>query len=145
MDAGSAHLDRDMFSLMWGPTVAAVSVVLDHAEDMGTVRQALDGLLQAAKLGAYHHVDEVRGLLLFTLCNKQHSVHNNCGFAPEAMLSCSGNAAKCPSVYVDFKAATHLEGIKPLALTTSVACGCCCKLGAHNCLSVCDRILKDVW
>ena len=44
---------------MWGPTVAAVSVVLDHAEDLGTVRQALDGLLQAAKLGAYHHVDEV--------------------------------------------------------------------------------------
>lgn len=57
--SGSAHLDRDMFSLMWGPTVAAVSVVLDHAEDMATVRQALDGLLQAAKLGAYHHVDEV--------------------------------------------------------------------------------------
>ena len=59
----SAHLDRDMFSLMWGPTVAAVSVVLDHAEDMPTVRQALDGLLQAAKLGAYHHVDEVWRLL----------------------------------------------------------------------------------
>lgn len=59
LHAGSAHLDRDMFSLMWGPTVAAVSVVLDHAEDMTTVRQALDGLLQAAKLGAYHHVDEV--------------------------------------------------------------------------------------
>ena len=53
-----------MFSLMWGPTVAAVSVVLDHAEDMPTVRQALDGLLQAAKLGAYHHVDEVRRLAL---------------------------------------------------------------------------------
>ena len=62
--AGSAHLDRDMFSLMWGPTVAAVSVVLDHAEDMTTVRQALDGLLQAAKLGAYHHVDEVRRLII---------------------------------------------------------------------------------
>ena len=44
---------------MWGPTVAAVSIVLDHAEDMSTVRQALEGLLQAAKLGAYHHVDEV--------------------------------------------------------------------------------------
>ncbi len=35
--AGSAHLDRDMFSLMWGPTVAAVSIVLDHAENMSTV------------------------------------------------------------------------------------------------------------
>ena len=62
--AGSAHLDRDMFSLMWGPTVAAVSVVLDHADDMSTVRQALDGLLQAAKLGAYHHVDEASLLVL---------------------------------------------------------------------------------
>ena len=64
--AGSAHLDRDMFSLMWGPTVAAVSVVLDHADDMSTVRQALDGLLQAAKLGAYHHVDEASLLVLFS-------------------------------------------------------------------------------
>ena len=64
VSAGSAHLDRDMFSLMWGPTVAAVSVVLDHAEDMSTVRQALDGLLQAAKLGAYHHVDEVSLLVV---------------------------------------------------------------------------------
>ena len=53
-----------MFSLMWGPTVAAVSVVLDHADDMSTVRQALDGLLQAAKLGAYHHVDEASLLVL---------------------------------------------------------------------------------
>lgn len=53
-----------MFSLIWGPTVAAVSVVLDHADDMPTVRQALDGLLQAAKLGAYHHVDEVSYLAL---------------------------------------------------------------------------------
>lgn len=48
-----------MFSLMWGPTVAAVSVVLDHADDLSIVQQALDGLLQAAKLGTYHHVDEV--------------------------------------------------------------------------------------
>ena len=48
-----------MFRLMWGPTVAAVSVVLDHAEDLGVVRQALDGLLLSAKIAAFHHVDEV--------------------------------------------------------------------------------------
>ena len=28
-----------MFSLMWGPTVAAVSIVLDQAEDTSTVQQ----------------------------------------------------------------------------------------------------------
>ncbi len=39
LDAGSAHLDRDMFSLIWGPTVAAVSIVLDHAEDESTAQQ----------------------------------------------------------------------------------------------------------
>lgn len=48
-----------MFSLMWGPTIAAVSVILDHAEDLGIVRQALDGLLLAAKMAAFHQVDEV--------------------------------------------------------------------------------------
>ncbi len=61
-----------MFSLMWGPTVAAVSVVLDHAEDLATVRQALDGLLQAAKLGAYHHVDEV-SLVIVCVVNTLHN------------------------------------------------------------------------
>ena len=49
-----------MFSLMWGPTVVAVSVVLDHAEDPVILRQALDGLLLCAKIAAAHHVDEVR-------------------------------------------------------------------------------------
>ncbi|KAL3131638.1 hypothetical protein ABBQ38_007935 [Trebouxia sp. C0009 RCD-2024] len=78
---GSAHLDRDMFSLMWGPTVAAVSVVLDHAEDMTTVRQALDGLLQAAKLGAYHHVDEVMDSLVVSL-SKFTSLLNPLAFKP---------------------------------------------------------------
>ncbi|DBA68573.1 TPA: hypothetical protein ACH3X2_013515 [Trebouxia sp. C0005] len=77
----SAHLDRDMFSLMWGPTVAAVSIVLDHAEDMSTVRQALEGLLQAAKLGAYHHVDEVMDSLVVSL-SKFTSPLNPLAFKP---------------------------------------------------------------
>lgn len=63
-----------MFSLMWGPTVAAVSVVLDHADDLSTVQQALDGLLQAAKLGTYHHVDEVS--LFYPVCLSQKA--NTC-------------------------------------------------------------------
>ncbi|KAK9828895.1 hypothetical protein WJX72_002652 [[Myrmecia] bisecta] len=60
-------LDREMFSLMWGPTVAAVSVVLDHADDKGIVQQALDGLKLAAKIAAHHQVDEVMDSLLVSL------------------------------------------------------------------------------
>ena len=48
-----------MFALIWGPTIAAVSVVLDHAEDQGIIQQCLEGLKLAAKMAAYHHVDEV--------------------------------------------------------------------------------------
>ena len=55
-----AGADARMFGLLWGPTLAAVSVVLDHAEDGATAAQALRGLLLAARIGAAHQVDEVR-------------------------------------------------------------------------------------
>lgn len=45
-----------MFGLVWGPTLAAVSVVLDNATDGGAVRRALDCLLLAARMAAYHQV-----------------------------------------------------------------------------------------
>ncbi len=49
-----------MFVLLWGPTVAAVSVVLDHADAGAVVATALGGLMHAARIAAFHHVDEVR-------------------------------------------------------------------------------------
>ncbi|GMH45726.1 hypothetical protein BSKO_13689 [Bryopsis sp. KO-2023] len=61
-------LDRDMFSLIWGPTVAAVSVVLDQADDLTTVQTALTGLKLAAKIASYYGVDEVIDNLVVTLC-----------------------------------------------------------------------------
>ena len=62
-----SKLDRQMFCLMWGPTIAAVSVVLDHASDPALVRKALDGLLTAAKIASFHHVDEVMDSLVVSL------------------------------------------------------------------------------
>ena len=65
--AGTPRLDRQMFILMWGPTVAAVSVVLDHAEEPAVLRRALDGFLLTAKIAAFHRIDDVRLLHLFAL------------------------------------------------------------------------------
>ena len=45
-----------MFGLIWGPTLAAVSVVLDNASEAGAVQRALDCLLLAARMAAYHQV-----------------------------------------------------------------------------------------
>ena len=49
-----------MFMLLWGPTIAAVSVILDYAEDTLVVRQALDSILLCARIASYHCLDEVR-------------------------------------------------------------------------------------
>lgn len=49
-----------MFMLLWGPTIAAVSVILDHAEDTAVVRQALDSILLCARIASCHRLDEVR-------------------------------------------------------------------------------------
>ena len=48
-----------MFRRLWGPTVAAVSVVLDQSDEPAIVREALDGLLLTARIAAHHHVGEV--------------------------------------------------------------------------------------
>ncbi len=45
-----------MFGLVWGPTLAAASVVLDSASDAAAVQRALDCLLLAARMAAYHQV-----------------------------------------------------------------------------------------
>ena len=52
-----------MFMLVWGPTVAAVSVVLDHADNPVIVSTALEGLMHAASIAAYHHIDEACNIL----------------------------------------------------------------------------------
>jgi len=64
---GAELLDRDMFCLIWGPTVAAISVVLDHADDPAVMKQALDGLALAARIAAQHNVDEVMDSLVVSL------------------------------------------------------------------------------
>ena len=54
------RVDRQMFMLLWGPTIAAVSVILDHAEDTMVVRQALDSTLLCARIASCHRLDEVK-------------------------------------------------------------------------------------
>uniref|UniRef100_A0A061R742 Arf guanine-nucleotide exchange factor gnom-like isoform x1 n=1 Tax=Tetraselmis sp. GSL018 TaxID=582737 RepID=A0A061R742_9CHLO len=82
---GAELLDRDMFCLIWGPTVAAISVVLDHAEDAETMKQALDGLALAAHIAAQHNVDEVMDSIAVSLC-KFTSVLNPNALRPLSAL-----------------------------------------------------------
>ena len=62
-----ASIERDMFTFVWGPTLAAVSVILDGSSDPGVARRAMHGLLIAAHLAAVHGIPDVADQLLNTL------------------------------------------------------------------------------
>ncbi|RZS16979.1 hypothetical protein BHM03_00049067 [Ensete ventricosum] len=61
-------LDREMFSVMSGPTIAAISVVLDYAEHEEHFLTCVDGFLAVAKISAHHHLEEVLDDSVVSLC-----------------------------------------------------------------------------
>uniref|UniRef100_A0A7N1A1Q1 SEC7 domain-containing protein n=1 Tax=Kalanchoe fedtschenkoi TaxID=63787 RepID=A0A7N1A1Q1_KALFE len=63
-----ALLDHDMFAIMSGPTIAAISVVFDHAEYEDVFQTCIDGFLAIAKISACHHLEDVLDDLVVSLC-----------------------------------------------------------------------------
>ncbi|PIA47500.1 hypothetical protein AQUCO_01400263v1 [Aquilegia coerulea] len=63
-----AFLDHDMFAIMSGPTIAAISVVFDHAEHEEVFQTCVDGFLAVAKISACHHLEDVLDDLVVSLC-----------------------------------------------------------------------------
>ncbi|XP_073122647.1 ARF guanine-nucleotide exchange factor GNOM-like isoform X1 [Henckelia pumila] len=66
-DPGS-YLDYDMFAILSGPSVAAISVVFDHAEQEGVLQSCIDGFLAIAKLSAAYSFGKVLDDLVVSLC-----------------------------------------------------------------------------
>uniref|UniRef100_A0A0D9VFE3 SEC7 domain-containing protein n=1 Tax=Leersia perrieri TaxID=77586 RepID=A0A0D9VFE3_9ORYZ len=61
-------LDHDMFTIMAGPTVAAISVVFDNVEHEEFLTGCINGFLSVAKLAAFYHLDDVLNDLVVALC-----------------------------------------------------------------------------
>ncbi|CAN8233076.1 unnamed protein product [Cochlearia groenlandica] len=64
----ASHLDRDMFYIVSGPTIAATSVVFEQTEQEDVLQRCVDGLLAIAKLSAYYHLNSVLDDLVVSLC-----------------------------------------------------------------------------
>ncbi|XP_010435886.1 PREDICTED: ARF guanine-nucleotide exchange factor GNL1 [Camelina sativa] len=64
----ASHLDRDMFCIVSGPTIAATTVVFEQAEQVDVLQRCVDGLLAIAKLSAYYHLNGILDDLVVSLC-----------------------------------------------------------------------------
>ncbi|XP_057441916.1 ARF guanine-nucleotide exchange factor GNOM-like [Lotus japonicus] len=63
-----AYLDYDMFAMLSGPTIAAISVVFDNAENEEVYQTCVDGFLAVAKISAYYHLENILDDLVVSLC-----------------------------------------------------------------------------
>ncbi|MFS8017199.1 putative Sec7 domain, guanine nucleotide exchange factor, Sec7 domain superfamily [Helianthus anomalus] len=59
------RINNEMFAILSGPTVAALSVVLDPVDQEDVLQTCIDGFLNVAKIaGCYHRTDVLDGLLV---------------------------------------------------------------------------------
>ncbi|XP_050230369.1 ARF guanine-nucleotide exchange factor GNOM-like [Mercurialis annua] len=63
-----ALFDYDMFTILSGPTIAAMSVVFDQTEQEEVLKSCVDGFLAIAKISASYHLDEILDDLVVSLC-----------------------------------------------------------------------------
>jgi len=63
-------LHKDMFSAIWGPTIAAASAVFDMSEEDQTlpIQKSLDGFARVAIIAAHYGLGDVLDNLIITLC-----------------------------------------------------------------------------
>lgn len=63
-----ALLDHDMFIILSGPTVAAMSVIFDQVEREDVLQRCVDGFLAVAKLSTFYHFGDILDDLVVCVC-----------------------------------------------------------------------------
>ncbi|TNN16797.1 Golgi-specific brefeldin A-resistance guanine nucleotide exchange factor 1 [Schistosoma japonicum] len=61
-------LDADLFELIWGPTVSALSFIFDKTNDSEVKSKAVDGFNRCAAIAAYYGMSDVLDNLVISLC-----------------------------------------------------------------------------
>ncbi|KAM9808682.1 Golgi-specific brefeldin A-resistance guanine nucleotide exchange factor 1 isoform 1-T2 [Syngnathus typhle] len=60
--------DHDLFTMTWGPTIAALSYVFDKSLDDNIVQKAITGFRKCAKIAAHYGFNNVFDNLIISLC-----------------------------------------------------------------------------
>lgn len=60
--------DHDLFTLIWGPNVAALSFVFDKSSDEAIISKAISGFRKCAMISAHYGMSDVFDNLVISLC-----------------------------------------------------------------------------
>ncbi|GFS40758.1 golgi-specific brefeldin A-resistance guanine nucleotide exchange factor 1 [Nephila pilipes] len=60
--------DHDLFSLIWGPTVAALSFIFDKSSDSSVIDKTIYGFKKCAMIAAHYGMSDVFDNLIISLC-----------------------------------------------------------------------------
>lgn len=74
--APSGLYDHDLFQLVWGPTVAALSYVFDKTQDEGVITKASGGFRKCAAVAAHYVMSDVFDNLMINLCKFSQILNN---------------------------------------------------------------------
>ncbi|XP_005995194.1 Golgi-specific brefeldin A-resistance guanine nucleotide exchange factor 1 isoform X2 [Latimeria chalumnae] len=60
--------DHDLFTMTWGPTIAAISYVFDKSLDETIIQKAISGFRKCAMISAHYGLSDVFDNLIISLC-----------------------------------------------------------------------------
>lgn len=66
--APTGAFDSDLFAIVWGPTVAALSFVFDKSSDENIIQTAISGYRKCALIAAHYSMSDVFDNLVISLC-----------------------------------------------------------------------------
>lgn len=64
----TGYFDSELFAIVWGPTVAALSFVFDKSSDENIIQTAISGYRKCAVISAYYGLSDVFDNLVISLC-----------------------------------------------------------------------------
>lgn len=64
----SSLYDKELFLVVWGPTLAALSYVYENSLDKANIQKAIQGFRKCASISSFYNLSEVFDNLLMSLC-----------------------------------------------------------------------------
>ncbi|XP_039279024.1 Golgi-specific brefeldin A-resistance guanine nucleotide exchange factor 1 isoform X3 [Nilaparvata lugens] len=106
--APNGLFDHDLFSLIWGPTVAALCYLFDKSSDPAIYHKAISGFRKCAMISAHYGMSNVFDHIVASLC--KFTMLLNSTETPDNLTISFGQNPKCRLAAVTVFNLTHRHG-----------------------------------